>query len=118
MDSYAKIEVTFNQASNQIYITSHINPLCFRDNCALKEGQLAEKGREVVNLKEELARKEKEKEELEERTSLEIKEKEKRIAEYESDISDKRQTIERLTSDKNGLLNEVDSLSKALSEQG
>ena len=72
----------------------------------------------MATLKEELARKKKEKEELEKRTTLEIKEKEKRIAEHESDISDKRQTIERLTSDKNGLLNEVDSLSKALSEQG
>ena len=90
----------------------------FRENCTLKDNQLAERGREVAALKAELAKKEKEVEELDERTTLEIREKKKKIAELESDISENHQTIEKLTSDKNGLLNEVESLKSSLSQQG
>ena len=94
------------------------NPFYFRQNCTLKEDQLSEKGREVATLKDELGKKEKEKEELEKRTALEIQQKKKRIGELENDVSEKDESIVHLTSDKDGLLQEVDKLNSALSQRG
>ena len=111
-----KLMVTMMMMMMMILTTSKI--ISFRENCTLKDNQLAERGREVAALKAELAKKEKEMEELDKRTTLEIKGKKKKIAELESDISEKHQTIEKLTSDKNGLLNEVESLKSSLSQQG
>ena len=106
---------TIMMTKMMILTTSQI--ISFRENCTLKDNQLAERGREVAALKADLAKEEKEMEELDKRTTLEIREK-KKIAELESDISEKHQTIEKLTSDKNGLLNEVESLKSSLSQQG
>ena len=72
----------------------------------------------MATLKDELVKKEKEKEELEKRTTLEIEQKRKRIGELENDVSEKGGSIVQLTSDKDGLLQEVDKLNRALSQRG